>query len=176
MRRLTFSGYLKSYVSRLASVDSHALSRLSERLAQAPRATEPLLLLAVETRRVQELSTLLADRADLLAELELLERLKQSGDLEAALDREDPRLRTEYAKVWRSFLVRRDATKRDADLKLAARQRVLELERTKHLSRYRMAKDLGLNQGNLHAFLSQGNVAKLSLDRAYQLVDYLEAA
>jgi hypothetical protein len=39
-----------------------------------------------------------------------------------------------------------------------------------------MAKDLGLNHGNLHAFLSQGNPTKLSLERVVGLVEYLEAA
>jgi hypothetical protein len=38
-----------------------------------------------------------------------------------------------------------------------------------------MAKDLCLNQGNLFAFLNQGNPSKLSLDRAYALVSYLES-
>ena len=50
------------------------------------------------------------------------------------------------------------------------------MEATKGVTRYRMAKDLGLNPGNLHAFLSQGNVSKLALERAYELVDYLAAA
>lgn len=44
------------------------------------------------------------------------------------------------------------------------------------LSRYRMARDLGLNDGNLHAFLAQGKPNALSLKRAFDLVEYLEAA
>jgi len=39
-----------------------------------------------------------------------------------------------------------------------------------------MAKDLGLNPGNLHAFLSQGDPTKLSLDLVADLLKYLEAA
>lgn len=47
----------------------------------------------------------------------------REGRLESALAGEDPRLRDEYTKAWRSFLVRRDAAKRDARLKQAARAR-----------------------------------------------------
>lgn len=53
---------------------------------------------------------------------------------------------------------------------------MLALEAAKGVSRYRMAKDLGLNPGNLHAFLAQGNPSKLSLDRVFELVSYVEAA
>lgn len=176
MRPLTFFGYLRTYVPRLADMDSQALSKLAERLSQRPRATEPLLLLAVVSGRTEETQTLLSTKPRLLAELELLTRLEMAGDLEGALEREDPRLRPEYHKVWRGYVVRRDAGRRDADLKLEARRRVLQLEKSKSVTRYRMAKDLGLNQGNLYAFLAQGNVSKLSLERAYQLVEYLEAA
>ena len=85
-------------------------------------------------------------------------------------------MRPEYSKVWRSYVARRDAQGRDAELKLEARKRVLALESKKHVTRYRMAKDLGLNPGNLHAFLAQGNPNKLSLNRVVDLVEYLEAA
>jgi hypothetical protein len=112
----------------------------------------------------------------LAAELSLLAELAEAGRLESALADEDPHLRPEYLKVWRSYVVRRDAHLRDADLKKLARQRALELEAKRQVTRYRVAKDLGLNPGNLHAFLAQGNVTKLSLEHAYELVEYLEAA
>jgi hypothetical protein len=176
MRRLTFAGYLKSYVPHLADSDSHALSRLWERTAVHPRATEPLLLLAAVSGRSNALGAHLSAEPTLAAEMDLLVELAGSGSLEAALADEDPRLRPEYLKAWRSYVVRRDAHLRDADLKKLARQRALELEAKRHVTRYRVAKDLGLNPGNLHAFLSQGNVTKLSLEHAYKLVEYLEAA
>ena len=176
MRQLTWAGYLKTYVPYLADTRSQAMSRLAEQARMRPRATEPLLLLAATTGRAQELSRHIQDRPNLLAELRLLDELVREDQLEAALANEDSRLRPEYAKTWRSFVVRRDTVRRDARLKQVARDRVLALETSREVTRYRMAKDLGLNPGNLHAFLSQGNLSKLSLARAYQLVDYLEAA
>jgi len=176
MRRLTFDGFLESYVRALAGSGTLALSELVARTKSEPRLTEPLLLWAARSGRASRLSKLLYGCSDLLGELALLSSLESSGDLEAALAAEDPRLRPEYAKVWRSFVARRDAPLRDAELKLKARERVLDLEARKQVTRYRMAKDLGLNPGNLHAYLAQGNTSKLALERVFELVEYLEAA
>ncbi|NTU71887.1 MAG: hypothetical protein HGB10_08745 [Coriobacteriia bacterium] len=176
MRQLTFEGYLKSYVGYLADSRSSSPTRLWACARTHPRVVEPLLLFAVVSGRSGTLLPELESKPHLSNELQLLEKLHDSGALESALGSEDSQLRPEYRKVWRSYVVRRDAHLRDADLKRVARERVLELEPTRHVSRYQMAKSLGLNPGNLHAFLAQGNVAKLSLDRAYALVGLLSAA
>jgi hypothetical protein len=176
MRPLTFKGYLESYVRYLAGQNTLALPRLATLTSSEPRLTEPLLLWAAATGRGPRLSMLLKMHGDLQRELATLVSLEQQDRLESALAAEDPRLRPEYTKVWRSYVVRRDAHRRDAQLKLEARKRVLALETSKGVSRYRMAKDLGFNPGNLHAFLAQGDPTKLSLDRALGLVRYLEAA
>lgn len=176
MRGLTFEGYLRSYVQHLAGQSTLSLSKLTNLAVSEPRLVEPLLLWAVVSGRADRLSHLLAGSEDRLEELSALAALERDGELESALAADDSPLPPEYAKVWHSYLVRRDATTRDAQLKLAARKRALALEADKNVTRYRMAKDLGLNPGNLHAFLTQGNVSKLSLDRAYELVRYLDAA
>jgi hypothetical protein len=176
MRKLTFTGYLESYVEYLSGEHTLALPRLVTLMCSEPRLVEPMLLWAALTGRHARLNRLLEGRPDLLEELCLLRSLTNEGRLEGALAAPDPRLRPEYGKAWRSYVARRDAPARDARLKLEARERVLALEAQRHVSRYRMAKDLGLNPGNLHAFLSQGKPGKLSLDRAYELVRYLEVA
>jgi len=176
MRELTFKGYLESYVQHLAGQRTLALPQLATLTRSEPRLVEPLLLWAVKAGHASRLSRLLKEQDDLNRELATLDSLEQERRLESALAAEDPQLRPEYSKVWRSYVVRRDAHVRDAQLKLEARNRVLALEESKGVSRYRMAKDLGLNPGNLHAFLAQGNPAKLSLERAFSLVRYLEAA
>ncbi|MDZ4168204.1 MAG: hypothetical protein U1E26_00920 [Coriobacteriia bacterium] len=176
MRPLTFKGFLEAYVGHLSGRRTTSLAQLAPLLDSNKRLREPLVLWAVKNETSERLSTLLADDERVQAELRLLTCLEQEGRLEESLSREDSDLRPEYLKVWQSYVARRDAHARDERLKLAARKRALALETTRHVSRYRMAKDLGLNQGNLHAFLSQGNPSKLSLQRAYELVDYLEAA
>jgi len=174
VRRLTLSGFLESYVRYLSGEDTLSLPRLVALLPEEPRLVEPLLLWAAVTNRSGRLARLLAEDSDLLADLRLLVSLSAVGRLEDALASEDSRLRPEYAKAWRSYVVRRDAPARDARLKLKARERVLALEAQKGVSRYRLAKDLGLNPGNLHAFLSHGDPRKLGLEKACQLVEYLE--
>ncbi|MDO8848936.1 MAG: hypothetical protein Q7W51_11185 [Coriobacteriia bacterium] len=176
MRRLTFTGFLQSYVRSLSGEGTLALARLAAAAKTEPRLVEPLLLWAAVTDRAGTLSSLLEGREVLQRELWELTRLDAAGLLEDALAHEDPRLRPEYTKVWRSYVARRDAVNRDKDVRLEVRKRVLELEARKGVSRYRMAKDLGLNPGNLHAYLSQGVPTKLSLDRVAELVRYLEAA
>jgi hypothetical protein len=176
MRQLTFGGFLTSYVKFLSGESTLSQSRLVALLPSQPRLVEPLLLWATVTDRSERRARLLAENHRLLAELRLLVSLKEDGLLEEAISSDDPRLRPKYVKAWRSYTARRDASARDARRKLVARERVLKLEAEKGVSRYRMAKDLGLNPGNLHAFLSVGDTRKLALEKAYQLVEYLEAA
>ena len=176
MRRLTFTGYLESYVRSLAGGTTLALSELARVSESEPRLVEPLLLWAAESGKTARLAKLLGDRDDLRSELKTLSQMQEMGSLNSALASEHPGLRPEYSKAWRSYVVRRDAHDRDAQLKLAARKRVLALESTKGVTRYRMAKDLGLNPGNLHAYLAEGNAGKLSLNRVVELVEYLETA
>lgn len=176
MRRLTFGGYLEFYVQYLAATETLALPKLTALLPSEPRLAEPLLLWAAKTGRDRKLSKLLEGQSALQEGLRTLVSLEEHHRLESALSAEDPVLRPEYSKVWRSYVARRDAPARDEELKLEARKRVLALEVAKGVTRYRMAKDLGLNPGNLHAFLAQGNPSKLSLSRAFELVGYLEAA
>jgi hypothetical protein len=176
MRRLTFSGFLDSYVRYLSGGGTLALARLVPLLAAEPRLAEPLLLWATVTGRSDRLARQLGANRELLPELRQLVSLWEARLLEEALASADSPLRPEYSKAWRSYVARRDAPARDARLKLEARERILALESEKSVSRYRMAKDLGLNPGNLHAFLSQGDPKKLALEKAYRLVEYLKAA
>jgi len=176
MRPLTFTGFLRSYVRALSGQGTLAVPRLAELSESEPRLVEPLLLWAATTGRASRLDCLLRGRGNLQQELLALLRLQETGLLESALAAEDSSLRPEYSKVWRSYVARRDVASRDKELRLEARKRILALESERNVTRYRMAKDLGLNSGNLHAFLSLGNPTKLSLDRVVGLVEYLEAA
>lgn len=175
MRQLTFKGFLGAYAQDLASRRTRSLSRLLAEVQREPRLMEPLLLWAVVREDGDRMRHLLADQPTLQAELASLASLHDRGRLERALEKGGHALRPEYAKVWTSYVARRDAHDRDEDLKSDARKQVLVLERSKGVTRYQMAKDLGLNPGNLHAFLAQGNMRKLSLDRANGLVRYLRA-
>jgi hypothetical protein len=175
VRRLTFKGFLESYVKYLGAEETLDLARLAAMLPREPRLAEPLVLWAAVTGRGARLTELLGD-SPLASEARTVQKLAEEGRLEETLSAAGPELRPEFGKAWRSYVARRDAATRDARLKLEARERVLALEKAKDVTRYRMAKDLGLNPGNLNAFLVQGDAGKLSLDKALRLVRYLEAA
>lgn len=176
MRPLTFRGYLDTTVRDVARRQTRSLAELAAIARRRPALIEPLFLWAAKTNRATRLSDLFEGRPALQAELARLTALERTGGLEATLESRDPGLRDEYVDVWRAYVDRRDVKKHDDEMKLQARNRVLALEANKHVTRYRMAKDLGLNPGNLHAFLAHGNPKKISLKRAFDLVGYLEVA
>lgn len=176
MRPLTFGGYLEGYVAYLAGESTRDVKRLADLSRTNPRLRAPLVLWAVETDRAGRLARLVADQEPLARDLRTVVRLKAEDNLEWVLTHHGATLEAEYAKTWRSYVTRRDAVLRDASVKRTARMRALELEQHKKVTRYRLAKDLGLNPGNLHAFLAQGNVAKVSRANALRVVKYLEAA
>lgn len=176
MQHLTFKGYLDRYVPYLAGEYTRRASRLAELARTSPRLRAPLVLWAVATDRTERLAWALGEHTPLAEQLREVERMQARGELERTLQSDAGALSPEYAKAWRSYVSRRDAGMRDAAVKSAARERALQLAASKGVTRYRLAKDLGLNQGNLHAFLVKGEMRTLSPAKAKALVKYLEAA
>jgi hypothetical protein len=174
MRELTFRGFLRRYLRELSGVDTLSLRKMARMVSGAPRLYEPLVLWAALGDRLEELKGLLFDNHHANKDFAALGAYPNATALERALARGEEGLRPEYHKVWNSYRVRRDAHLRDAKLKLSARNRALSLEKQAGVSRYRLGKDLGLNPGNLHAFLTKGEPFKLSLEKSYALVEYLE--
>jgi hypothetical protein len=174
VRELTFKGFLQRYLRELSGTDTLSLRRLAQMTSSTPRLYEPLALLAASEGRLKELENLLLDNRYADKDFVALSVYPSAIALEQALEREDRSLRPEYHKVWNSYRIRRDAHLRDARLKLSARNRALSLERGAKVSRYRICKDLNLNPGNLHAFLTKEEPFRLSLDKSYALVEYLE--
>jgi len=125
MRRLTFPGFLQSYVKALSGENTLALSRLAALSETEGRLVEPLLLWAVVTDRAERFDSLLEGRRALRQELQKLAQLQSTGHLERELADAGSSLRPEYSKVWHSYVARRDAPNRDRELRLKARERVL---------------------------------------------------
>ncbi|MDZ4064079.1 MAG: hypothetical protein U1E22_05360, partial [Coriobacteriia bacterium] len=85
MRRLTFKGFLQSYVRALTGEDTLALPRLAALSKTEPRLVEPLLLWAAVTDRTERLGRLLEGRQELLQQLQAVARLQATGCLEDEL-------------------------------------------------------------------------------------------
>ena len=107
-----------------------------------------------ETKEMLDmLSTLAADS---------VEQQLRSGNLPEA-----------YQKAWNSFLVARDAPKRDEALKAVMRKKVLRLLEEKKCSNYRVYTDLKLNPGNINSWLKNGDCTKVSYHTAERVMNYV---
>ena len=52
------------------------------------------------------------------------------------------------------------------------RKKTLDALHTNNVSIYRLCKDLGLNLGNVYAYLSKGDATKVSRDTARTIMEY----
>ena len=175
MRKLTFKGYLKQYVYSLSKSKTNGLYQLArEASSDNPRLREPLLLYA-----------LFANKSDVLLRAAKDENLRHEyvgilsnydvPSMEYALIDGSSLLPERYTRVYRSYTVASSKTLNENHTKLLMRNRIINLQKEKHVSTYRMYKDLKINHGNFTAFLNHGDCRKLSLDKTRAALEYLEA-
>lgn len=174
MRTLTFHGFLRNYLKQLSGAETESVSRLLEMAQVNPRLRAPLVLYIKATlpkqrvERLQQRHPLLADELDQhFAGMENETDLLRSLQTGVAPD--------EYQKVYRSYLAKRDRVVHEQDLKGMVQTKIKKLAEEKKVSDYRVYKDLGINSGNYHAFVYRGNVSKLGLEKARQVLEYLES-
>ena len=161
MRKLTFEGFLKQYVTELSGVQTASIHKLADCLQDNPRLKEPLYLHALAFDKV-DLLLRYSNRYSLAQMLLLLEN--QSLELPEG-----------YLKVWRSYCSVRDAALADNDTKELIHRRVVEIQQKKHLTNYRIYADLKLNPGNVNAWLKHNDSSKMSLDCARQIYKYAKS-
>jgi hypothetical protein len=79
-----------------------------------------------------------------------------------------------YEKLYNSYVSERDKVEADRMLKDVLRIKVVEAIDTGKVSMYRLGKDLGLNQGNVFAFLKQKKLSVMSLDNVRAMFAYVK--
>ena len=174
MRKLTFKGYLKQYVYSLSKSKTNGLYRLAkEASSNNPRLREPLLLYALFSNKSDVLLKATKDKNLHHEYVELLSYYDASK-MEYALADNSNSLPERYSRVYRSYTVARNKTQNENHTKLLMRNRILNIQKEKHVSTYRIYKDLNINHGNFTAFLNHGDCRKLSLDKARSVLEYLE--
>ena len=171
MRRLTFKGFLAQYVKGLSIAGTMDLTTLArEATAENFRLRAPLLLYAVTQGKTANLRSALLENGchdSLLNMLSVLECTNVEQALESGALPED------YLKVWTSFKVRRDRPEHEDDLKAAMRDKIIQLQKSKKCSNYRVYKDLNLNPGNINSWLKHGDGSKVSYQTAEKIVEYV---
>ena len=176
MRELTFAGFLSRYVRELSLSGTNAISILAREAAEKNyRLREPLLLYALFTDKIPLLrKSIRNDKLKRHVE-SILDRFDRERMLQA-LKEEDPELPPEYRKVWRSYLVRKNIKKREAHTKELTRQRILSMQQEKGISNGRICQTLGLDPGNIGAWLKNVAGGRVSLETAGKVFDFMESA
>lgn len=171
MRTLTFKGFLAQYIKKLSYSNSLDLQKLAaEAVHDNYRLQAPLVLYAVVHRKRVRLTNLLQGNDSAKEMLDMLSMLAADSVEQKLHSGSFPEA---YQKVWNSFLVARDAPKRDEALKAAVRNKVLRLQEEKKCSNYRIYTDLKLNPGNINSWLKNGDCTKVSYHTAERVMNYV---
>ena len=174
VRKLTFEGFLKQYVTELSGVQTASIHKLANCLHENPRLKEPLYLYALVFDKVNLLLRYAKDPV-CLAEYERLSNRYSREQVLALLQNQSAEPSAGYLKVWRSYCSVRDAALADNDTKELIHRRVVEIQQKKHLTNYRIYADLKLNPGNVNAWLKHNDSSKMSLDCARQIYKYAKS-
>ena len=171
MRKLTFKGFLSQYVKKLSFSNTLDIQRLADEAATSNvRLRAPLVLYSLAAGRENQLMSFLQNNPNAIGMRKMLLDLSKDN-LEERL--ENGLAPNEYTKVWNSFLVARDAPKRDNDLKGAMRKKILSIQKEKNCSNYRVYTDLRLNPGNINSWLKNGDCTKVSYHTAERVMNYV---
>ena len=178
MRRPRLSRWLKKEVMHLAGLESFSL-RKAAAVAQdgCPRAAAPLLLFALCSGRTERLLDYVW-RDDVRVSFEAVATMLEGKDIEsiAIAGGRIEELPREYAKHLDSYHACYHASETKAESKKLRWERSRMLLLQKGVPVAQISRDLGLNQGNLNAYLKHGDVSKLSLANADAVMRYLVTA
>jgi hypothetical protein len=175
MRRLTFLGFLKQYCRELSGEATLSMTKLYHLAANdCPRVREPLFFLAVLLQKTGRLLQL-SQNAKLGKEYrDLAANFKDADSLLDALKDNDSRLPYRYHKVYAAYLSKSHRVETDRNVSLLMRDRVLNAMRKKRLTNYRVYTELGLNPGNINAYLKNADATKVSRTTARKILEYVD--
>ena len=103
-------------------------------------------------------------------------KLNYPNKKELYSDLENKKCSNEFNKVYASYLYQKNRKIVEDDLKNKMIQKIILLAREKQISRYRIAKELKLNPGNLNSFLNHRKTNALSMKKSLLLLNYLSAS
>lgn len=167
--------WLKRELIALSGEPKFSLRRYAA-LAQNdnPRLAAPLFLYCRETDSIETLYGFMYD-SNLLEQYRVIEQiLKEINLTEAALTENIPdALPREYAKHLASFAAAYRAPETEAESKKLRWERSRALQLEKGIPTAWIYNKLGLNPGNVNAYMKHGDTSKVSLDAATSIMKYL---
>lgn len=181
MRELGLTGYLKQAVRDASSGRSGAIRALA-REAEAGNAAllHPLVLLAATTDRVRMLEAEATLAGPLRPEIDAVSAVGGPDAIVASLEvGEVPGscLSSGYHAVWSSFVARRSRTAAaDAEKERLRTEVIVPGLDGQGITVYRLAKDLGINQGAAWDFVRRGTANRLGPDSVSAMAEYVTRA
>ena len=173
MRRPNFVGWVSRELRYLSGENTLNLRRLAF-LAQnnVPRLWERLVFYTIATCRVDRLKTFLY-RDDLAAELDEICEKVGSANFNDPCSAEHLQLPPRYDKVLLSY----KAAYRKIDARNASKmlrwEKSVEIQKKKGVSNAQICQALGLDAGNINAYLKYAQIDRVSLEKATDIMKYL---
>ena len=164
MRELTLKGYLQQQLCELSSCDSKSLYKFA-RLAESNARLRDVLCLFLNCFVDDKLKKQLCKRFPYLA--------KGCDRLHGVLpDQPDDSL-SEYKTIYENYLNQKNKKQNEDKVKALMQKRIVEAQKEKGITNYRIYKALNLNPGNVNAFLKNGDTGKVGLDTARRMLKYV---
>lgn len=174
--RLTFRGWLLSYCQELTGLKTTSVKKLAAAVEDnAPHASAAVFLLAVNEEKLDSLLEHVFE-PDLREEWNYIASMlpENQTDAEAFARLAYRGLPSRYRKVLDAYDAIAEGQENDSRAKtLMAEKTIAALARAGR-SRYRLCRDLGLNEGNVYAWLA-GDPSKVSRDTARRAWHYAES-
>jgi len=149
------------------------IRRLANETSRNYRLVAPLVLYAASVEKLPYLRSVAKDDYLLGAAAQFLENVSWK-DIVSKLENDCETIPLHYRKVYRSYVCINDRQKAVDHTKLLMYERIKELQVEKSVSTYRLYTDLGLNHGNVNAYIKHGDVSKVSLGVAEKVLEYLD--
>lgn len=173
MRKLSFQTFLRRTLKALSYNGYTAPHQLAKELPANPRLLQPLCLYVSLIYDDQQKLNLFRRFPAVEQEFSIRPLLDlPSPDLEYLLDTMQD-AEDSYRKIWLSYVSVRDRQQADDHTKMLMHKKVRELQEQKHISNYRIYRDLNLNPGNINAWLTHKDSSKVSLSTARKTLNYL---
>ena len=169
MREWTLKGYLLSQMQMLAEYDGESLYKFAAMATSDARLKDVLCMYLVLYVEGPLKTKLLKKYTALATACHTLEGLS----VENAVTFLDGTDFIGYRTVYDNFLYMRDRQTKEDNLKRMMHQKIVERQREKRLSNYRIYTHLKLNPGNINAFLKSGDVSKVSLQTTRRILMYV---
>ena len=168
---LTFKGFLRWYCRELTGLETDNLRKLRDSVATSmPAAAEALMVFAAVQDKAGYLATISQGTWMESSYAQMAEQLRDPEEVSFYL--QSPEAPPRYRAVWNAYIAKRYAIAGERRIIAGMREKTLQAMEGRNVTVYRLCKDLGLNKGNIYAFLGKGDDTKVSQGTARRILEY----